>query len=343
MGTQRLGFEQELKQILAQIQIMSPECFVFKGEQVQVTRSAFEARSTLAENQPLVVPRLQEHLYQCCYCLGPGSENVTSQPALPNGEEFLLELSRANKSVPRWDANWRVTQMENTGGVWAEKGGVLRVFQPGEFVKFMEPGSPVRMGSTISAYIAKESTTVQPGFYFAFGETVTSSDNLDLFRLYWNIDARGVINLMRLISRDLNRFQVPFQFKCPVLPQGYVRRDAAVLYVKKRFHELVRELAMTWHDVCNLDMGDDVPLFTLPLAPGLGLAEDPETGESFGMNRCRHVAEALWSAHSQNCDKAQYLQAVKEQFNQFGLDFNRPYLNAGSVDIYNRKPGASGN
>jgi HopA1 effector protein family len=333
MTTQQDQLEQQLLPILAAIQMVSPECFVFAGQEVKVPALTVQAPSSPAPISPIIV-RLQEYLYQRCYCASLPHDPAVQQQPPSASEEFVRELSQANTSVSRWDANWRVTLVERTGKIWAEKGGVLRTFQPGEFMSFADPGSPIRVGSTISAYIARESTTVQPGLYFAFGETVSASDHLDLFRLYWNIDAIGAVSLLRLVTRDLNRFQVPFQFKSSIWPQGYARRDAAVLYVKKRFYGVVSAVAAGWSRECSRSLRDDVPLFTLPIARGVGLAEDPETGESFGMNRCRHVAEALWAGHLRNLPAAEYLRAVKEQFKQNGLTFQRPYLNPGSVDLY---------
>jgi HopA1 effector protein family len=332
MTQKRDVLEQQLLLILSEIRILSPECFVFAGEEVKAAAATAPGAAPLAQN-PLVL-RLQEYLYQRCYCTTMHSSAAESPQVALGSEEFLQQLSLANASVSRWDANWKVTLTEPTGRIWAEKGGMLRAFQPGEFVNLADAGSPIRVGSTVSVYIVRESTTVQPGLYFAFGETVGPSDHLDLFRLYWNIDAPGVLALLRLVTRDLNRFQVPFQFKSSVWPQGYARRDAAVLYVKKRFYGLVSTLATAWSQQCSESLRDDVPLFTLPIARGLGLAEDPETGESFGMNRCRHVAEALWSAHTQTLPVDAFLIAVKEQFQRNSLDFQRPYLNPGSVDLY---------
>jgi hypothetical protein len=333
MTTTSSKLEQELKRILSEINILSPESFVFSGEEVKTTSPATSTGSPSTGGTATLVLRLQEYLYQRSYCAALYSD-MTVQHSLSGSEEFIRELSQANASTSRWDANWRITQVENTGRIWAEKGGVLRMFQPGEFVNFADAGSPLRAGSTVSAYILRESTTVQPGLYFAFGETVSASDNFDLFRLYWNIDAAGVLRLLRITSRDLNRFQVPFQFKCSIWPQGYSRRDAAVLYVKKRYYEIVSTLAKAWSRECASSLREDVPIFTLQLASGLGLAEDPETGESFGMNRCRHVAEALWNAHLRGLLGEERLCAVKEKFQQQNLDFQRPYLNPGSVDLY---------
>ena len=327
------GFEEEMRRILAAVSISSPLSFIFAGERVDVAPPDANAAPSLAQNPPLVM-KLQQHLYQHCYCVAFGSRQPETAPVTVTGEKFLAQLSQANQSRSFWDSNWQVTRVENTGQVWAEKAGVMRFFQPGEFVNYSAAGMPPRAGNSISVYLFKESTALQPGCYFAFGETAAPSDYLDIFRLYWNIDSTGVLDLLPRVSRDLNRFQVPFQLKCPVWPQGYKRRDAAVLYVKKRFYPIVRELASAWQKECSGHMRNGVPLFSLALAPGLGLAEDPESGESFGMHRCRHLAEVIWNAHNTGVPESQRLQALKEHFRQHGLDFNRPYLNPGSVDQY---------
>jgi type III HopA1-like effector protein len=38
----------------------------------------------------------------------------------------------------------------------------------------------------------------------------------------------------------------------------------------------------------------EVPLFTKPVAAGLGMAEDPANGMSFGQHRCHLIALAAW-------------------------------------------------
>lgn len=323
--------EQELEQILLATDIASPVAFTFADTQFSVTNQASQAASVSSP----IIAQLQQCFYQHGYCSRFQPESLGHSPGLPvSQEDFLSQLSQANSGLSRWDMGWRVKRVEPTGKVWAEKTGVSRMFAPGEFVSFDAPAAPMAAGASIGAYVARESTLVQPGFYVAFGETISSSDPLDVVRFYWNIDGTGVRILLRTLTRDLNRFQVPFQFKCPIYWQSYVRRDTAVLYIKKNFFFLVKDLAASWHQECKLYLRDDVPLFSLRLFPGISLAEDPGNGESFGMNRCRHVAEAIWNSYTAGLPKEQYLQAVTQQFQRHGLDFSRPYLNAGSVDQY---------
>ena len=101
------------------------------------------------------------------------------------------------------------------------------------------------------------------------------------------------------ISGDLNRWEVPFRFKTPSHPGMFARTDTAVLYAPRRYAHFTRELVAEIHSAIRPFLRDDVPLFTLRLAPGLAFAEDPGTQESFGMCRSRILAQGIWQAHVQ--------------------------------------------
>jgi hypothetical protein len=335
-----VNYEQELEQIISEIEISSPASFTFEGKTIAVKEASVTA-STLATSVPLVA-ELQTMLYQYCYCKRwkqPVSSATLPAVIAPDGP-FLAGLSQANSSHPRWDADWRVRRVENNGQIWAEKAGVVRVLLPGEYMNFNGPGVPLKAGGSVTIFAAKESTSLQPGLYFAFGETIMASDHLDIVRFYWNIDSEGMVELLRLISREMNRFQVPFQFKGSIYRHGYDRRDAAVLYVQRKFFPIAKELVSGWAQACGPHLRDDVPLFTLRMEKGVGLAEDPGTGESFGMNRCRHVADAMWATHLAGVPRQLQGRELKRHFQKHGLDLNRPYLNPGSVDRYSLQASA---
>jgi hypothetical protein len=79
----------------------------------------------------------------------------------------------------------------------------------------------------------------------------------------------------------------------------------------------------------------ETPLFSKPLAHGLGLAEDPKTGENFGTSRCRLLAEAVCKAHERGLDSAEARwNEVIAAFAAAGLSLDRPHLNPGSTDRY---------
>jgi hypothetical protein len=191
-----------------------------------------------------------------------------------------------------------------------------------------------------TVFFPKESLTLQPGFYFAFGETVTEpSDEYGLIRFYWNINHQGAVRLIELCTRELNRFLVPFRIKCLTSCSQYTRLDAAVLYLNKRYYRIARELLTGVHEDLAGFLGPETPLFTKRLAPGLALAEDPGNGESFGTDRCRILAEAIWSAYQRGEQGvAERLVEVAKQFKAYGLDLDRPYLNSRTIDQYEPAP-----
>jgi hypothetical protein len=327
--------QEEIRKMISAIEIASSASFTFGGAPFAVREDAAAAAWPQTQKSPLVT-QLQNLLYQRCYCQRWRPENTPefTPAAIASDPDFVLRLSQANRSVPRWDAGWKVRRLEANSQVWAEKGGVVRTLLPGEYMNFNGLGLPLKTGDAVSIYATKESTAVQPGLYFAYGETVMSSDYLDIVRFYWNIGSEGALDLLRRLSGDMNRYQVPFQFKCSVYRHGYDRRDAAVLYVLRKFYPIVRELVKAWSEGCASHLRDDVPLFTLRVENGVGLAEDPGTGESFGMNRCRHVAEALWTAHTSGIPRQQHWEEVNRHFQRHGLDLERPYLSPASVDRY---------
>lgn len=247
------------------------------------------------------------------------------------------ELSAANAGQPRWETGWQIYKVEPSGQIFAQRGGVNRAFSPGQYVIQDGVGAGPRVGSNATVFFPKESLTIQPGFYFAFGEAETEFPaDFNLIRFYWNIESGGAAGLMRLSTQKLNRFRVPFRMKSLTARSQYTRLDPAIIYLNKRYYHIAAELLSGVRHEMEGRLGDGTPLFTLCLAPGLALAEDPGNGESFGMNRCRLLAEAVWTAYLQGDQSlSARLDEVEKQFSANGLDLDRPYLNARSIDLYN--------
>ena len=98
---------------------------------------------------------------------------------------------------------------------------------------------------------------------------------------------------------------------------------------------LIVELLVDVYQAVKDNLKPETPLFTKRLAAGLGFAEDPGNGESFGMSRCRIVAEGLWSAYVKGLPTQQArLQEVIAHFEKNGIALEHPYLNARSIDHY---------
>lgn len=328
----------ELRRILGHIRFEPPSEFHFEGP-------IPEAAQSVALGMPT---RLQHWLYQNCYCnrLANGDPQSPPSTALP-ANNLVAELSLANSGQDAWDAGWEIMEVLPKGQVRAKKREIDRDFWPGEFITAEGPGLAPRAGMHLKAFFPRESAHMQPGFYFAFGNSADEEfEELSIVRFYWAIESAGAAALMREITGGLNRFRVPFRLKMPVDASFYSRLDAAVLYVNKRFYQITAVLLARVHQAICPHLAPSTPLFTKPLAPGLGLAEDPGNGESFGMQRCRILAEAISGAYTDpgqtEAPPETVLDTVVRRLELAGVRTDVPYLNAGSVDQY-RFPLEGGN
>jgi HopA1 effector protein family len=323
----------ELERIFAAIEIAHPQAFAFAGRAMPVTPPAAPA---VGQQPNALVFQLQQTLYQHCYCQRFSGRLPDAPPSSPPDARLLETLRAANQGRERWDVGWQIEHVLQSGQIVARKGSCRRSVWPGEFVSHGGPGVAPQPGAAISVRAAVDSTTYQPGFYFVFGDTLSDDqDNYGILRLYWNAREPGAAALVREISATLNEYLVPFRFKILSHSGFFHRADAAVLYVNKRYWRVVVEVLRAPYERLGDGLAPQTPLFTKELAPGLGLAEDPGGAESFGMHRCRLVAEAVWDAYTAGAQTVGARMAeVDRHFARAGLALARPYLNPRSRDCY---------
>ena len=324
---------QELARIIEAITIVSPSAFLFAGQ----PSSGLAVPMTGLQLDPAAPPLIAEltnRLYQSCFTQRFTGRIETAEPALENDVAWMEALSHANQSRERWEDGWQTLQSMPNGQVIARRGAITRMLAPGEFVNLSGSGMMLPPGAAVRVYVARESRAVQPGYYFAFGESLAdSSDESSVVRFYWNVSAEGAVELLQLLSAALNRWQTPFRFKTGAHPAMLARCDGAVLYVPRRCAPLVYQLAHDIRSRMGRFLRPHVPLFTLRLCDGLAFADDPGTSESFGMSRCRMLAQGLWNANQEGAQSVQErLSTVERQFQSEGIAFERPWLTPGLSD-----------
>jgi len=271
---------------------------------------------------------LAKLLYQRCY-----NHSILEQaPAAgPDGADLLEALMAANQSRPAWDEGWHIDQPLEDGRVVARKGGAGRAFLPGEFITGRGPDRGPESSVPISVFTAPGSPELQEAFYFAFGESVEElGPTIPTFRVYWNIAPEGATHLMQALTREFNRFQVAFRFKCLHKTEHYSRRDPAILYVSRRSYPIVAMLIEKIYPSVRPWLRASVPLFTKPAAYGLGMAEDP--GESFGVHRTRILAEALAASSGRGVEER--MAELRRQFAVRGISLDTPWLGLNSPESY---------
>lgn len=276
-----------------------------------------------------LVQMVQAVFYDRCY-----ARRGATGAAPAAGPDLAPALGAANTGRDRWDPGWTVFQLGANGQVYVRKGERERVATPGAFLTEAMVGMAPQLGASVSLRAPRESLDIQPGYCFAFGETLDElADQLSIVRVYFNVGAEAAAALFAELTGLLNRYQTPFHLKAPVAPAAYDRVDAAVLYVGARHFPIVARIVALVRDRVPLE--DRTPLFTKRLWPGIGVAMEPGSGESFGSHRARLVAEGLVEAWRQGgFDPEARLRAVAERFAASGLDLARPWLTPGAADRF---------
>ena len=110
-----------------------------------------------------------------------------------------------------------------------------------------------------------------------------------------------------------------------------------------RSHSRCLDAITRIHHAMAAGLRPSVPMFTKPVARGLGAAEDPPAPFSFGGHRCKLAARALWRSFRGEHDRAAQQATLAAVYAEEGLDPRYPYLAAGSIDEFDLeiKPAAS--
>jgi hypothetical protein len=253
---------------------------------------------------------------------------------------FYNRLHQSNSGTGYFDPGWYVLREESDGSLAVTKGSLRLHIERDRHLQPSDQAAVV--GDSVAIRMPKN--RVQNGFYMAVGNAESNRLNDSegqpmTVRVYFNLTPEGAVAVMGSLTRQLNEKAIPFDFKVLYNPKDYGRHDSGVLYFDKSGYEAVRQVLQAVYGENESHFQPEVPLFTMQLAPGLGLAEEPDRKfadrESFGMNRCQIVANGLLEAwHNGDDSSEEKMTSILQQLSLLGIDWQRTYLNANSEDIY---------
>jgi hypothetical protein len=319
-----------IRDALASVVIRSHGELEIAGELARVPDplALFQMNAAAFASSPMLA-LLQMQVYSRLYTRSSGGVTM--------GEDLTPLLSAANRGVERWEDGWIVVAGVAGGMITATRDDLTSTLLANQYV--VPEGGALPPGTRLVALMTKEATKWQEGFYYALSETpIDVRHESRQMRVYWHIEESGAAPLVSAITDVLNAYRVPFRFKVLNRAGMFNRADAAVLFAPKRYVAIIGKLLPRIVERMKPYLRDDTPLMARRVAPGVSIAEDPATaGDSFGTHRSRLIALAIWNAYqrgSQSVDAR--MAALEELFRTNGLRLDRPYLNAGSADVYER-------
>jgi hypothetical protein len=256
--------------------------------------------------------------------------------------EFYEQLEKNNQGKGWFHPDYLVVREETDGSLAVQYDGATINIQRNRHLQLIHQSATV--GDLVAVWIP--SSCIRNNFYMAFGDAV---DDFDFGHqensvkqsvlIYFNFSPEAAIAAMKSVTTKLNAIEVSFSFQVLHNPLNYGRYNSGVLRFNNDSYELVREVLQNFYIENKSNFQPQVPLFTKVLAPGIGLAERPVyrfgSKESFGINRCQIVANALLEAHKNGDESPKTrMKYILQHFDHLGIDLECPYLNPNSEDIY---------
>ena len=260
---------------------------------------------------------LSSHLYAHLYCYGELILDLAELPARGGGPLQERDLAQANQGGWVGDPDWVVSEVSADGAVATRNG--VKVRFPRSWLQETE-------GRWQVLYPTAE-PKLSPGFFLVRGRKDLESSG-SVYRFYLSLTCDGRLACLRHLTTDLNESATPFRFKTISRGSQPNRADSAVSCNVEEAHvpyaaERIAARLPSWRQWI-IPM---VPSFSKQLAPGVGFAQDPGDGRSFGESRCAAVARSWLDWRQRGCPAGSLARVFRETLEQDGFDPERPHLN----------------
>lgn len=242
------------------------------------------------------------------------------------------------RDEPRWGAQLRARLGDRRAWedgwtlVVAGRRGLL-VARDGVVVHASAGQTRVRDG-VLQVRLPADRPAASPGFFATTSRRGGPSGTGPLVRVYLHLRPGQALDAFTDLVASLDGARIRFCAKVIDHLDGFDRPDTAVVYTAREDCPRAVQAAVAVGRHRPDAFAPEVPAFTLPLAPGIALAEDPAAGPgvSFGRHRCDLVAAGLLDSDDPGT-RAGRLAGIRSALRAAGLDLARLHLSPGSRDV----------
>lgn len=255
-------------------------------------------------------------------------------PHAPVSSHWDPPVATAARAVHRGAGDWTDDEAEVLATGIA---GVVVVATPrgrralcrGEYVTTSgRPGFPPRVGDRVRS-LRRLGAVVQDGWWRTWGAGWDQHQPGPLVRVYLRPTSGSAAPLVHAVTSVLAEGD-SWLLKLAPTSEGLCRPDAVVAYLGGPARDQDRDEVVA--AVRGLTAGAPPPL-TEPLGDGIGWAQDPGTGESFGEVRCTAIATAYKTLASNDTSAGEWLETVAAEFRCRGIDPAAPHRSAMTIGV----------
>jgi hypothetical protein len=167
-----------------------------------------------------------------------------------------------------------------------------------------------------------------PSFVVAAGSAVDG----EAASCFLHLQSGTAPDLFARAVTTLDGYGLDFRAELAGDPDACRRTDTAVLTVRRDDIPAVARVALRLGERAPFAVAPSVPGFTRRIAPGVALADHPDSGTSFGRHRSRLIAAGLVAA-GHGAGPAHRRAAVMASLTRAGLDPAALHLNPGNPDF----------
>lgn len=190
------------------------------------------------------------------------------------------------------------------------------------------PGFPPRVGDKVRSQ-HRLGGVVQDGWWRTWGAAWDLHHPGPLDRIYLRPAGGAVVPIVNAVTSALAEADA-WMLKVAPTADGLCRPDAVVTYLAGPAR--VRERAAVVAAVSGLTAGAP-PALTQALGDGIGWAQDPGTGESFGEVRCAAIVAAYARLGGGHASDVEWLEMVADEFRCRRIDPDAPHRSALAMEV----------
>lgn len=251
---------------------------------------------------------------------------------------FYAQLDKCNKSKGWYHPNFLVISNPEGDQLKVKCDGNILTISRKYHLHPMH--SNAKVGDLVS--VLRPSHCIRNEFYVVFNDTSdefnpTQEESFarNSVHAYLNFQSPVAINALGFFSRNLNKDNVLHSFQVLHNPANYNRHYVAILRFDRSAYDITGFYLHDFYLRYSRFFENTVPIFTKNIMPGVAVSERPKDENSFGLNRCRVLANAIADEfkHGNGTIESKMKFMIKN-LEESKIDINKPYLNPNSEDSY---------